>query len=51
MLPRALNRQAVPELKVENGTVQNAGAAGESRMEAQGKPLSNADFARLLLKK
>nr|XP_023689134.1 squamous cell carcinoma antigen recognized by T-cells 3 [Paramormyrops kingsleyae] len=51
MLPRALNRQAVPELKVENGTVQNAEAAGESGLETQGKPLSNADFARLLLKK
>ncbi|XP_077456080.1 spliceosome associated factor 3, U4/U6 recycling protein [Stigmatopora argus] len=44
LLPRSLNRQSGPASKVENGT-----ACGESHESA--KPLSNADFAKMLLKK
>ncbi|XP_036383743.1 squamous cell carcinoma antigen recognized by T-cells 3 [Megalops cyprinoides] len=60
LLPRSLHRQTAPDSKAENGTLQNqsggsvggpAAAAGASGLEAQSKPLSNADFARLLLKK
>ncbi|KAM6930387.1 squamous cell carcinoma antigen recognized by T-cells 3 [Xenentodon cancila] len=48
LLPRSLHRQTADVAKVENGTVAEtmAGtASGESR------PLSNSDFARMLLKK
>ncbi|KAG9354945.1 hypothetical protein JZ751_001658 [Albula glossodonta] len=60
LLPRALHRQTGPDSKAENGTLQNQSggsvggapaAAGGSGFEAQNKPLSNADFAKLLLKK
>ncbi|MFT7808458.1 squamous cell carcinoma antigen recognized by T-cells 3 [Arapaima gigas] len=57
MLPRALHRQAGPEPKAENGTLQNPVATGVpaaadgSSFEAQTKSLSNADFARMLHKK
>ncbi|XP_077600507.1 spliceosome associated factor 3, U4/U6 recycling protein-like [Stigmatopora nigra] len=44
LLPRSLNRQSGPTSKVENGTT-----CGESHESA--KPLSNADFAKMLLKK
>ncbi|XP_057687252.1 squamous cell carcinoma antigen recognized by T-cells 3 [Corythoichthys intestinalis] len=44
LLPRSLNRQSGPESKVENGT-----ACGEGSGDA--KPLSNADFAKMLLQK
>ncbi|XP_020498921.2 squamous cell carcinoma antigen recognized by T-cells 3 [Labrus bergylta] len=48
LLPRSLHRQSAPVGKVENGTTsggQAANAAGET------KPLSNSDFARMLLSK
>ncbi|KAJ8379381.1 hypothetical protein SKAU_G00001590 [Synaphobranchus kaupii] len=60
LLPRSLHRQTGLDSKAENGTLQNQSggsvdgapaAAGGSGLEAQTKPLSNADFARLLLKK
>ncbi|XP_061116092.1 squamous cell carcinoma antigen recognized by T-cells 3 [Conger conger] len=59
LLPRSLHRPAGLDAKAENGTLQNqsagsvggASAAGGSGLDAQTKPLSNADFARLLLKK
>ncbi|XP_064209645.1 squamous cell carcinoma antigen recognized by T-cells 3 [Anguilla rostrata] len=63
LLPRSLHRQAGMDSKAENGTLQNQSggsvgsvggapvAAGGSGLDAQSKPLSNADFARLLLKK
>uniref|UniRef100_UPI0037E95751 squamous cell carcinoma antigen recognized by T-cells 3 isoform X2 n=1 Tax=Semicossyphus pulcher TaxID=241346 RepID=UPI0037E95751 len=54
LLPRSLHRQSTPVSKVENGTAADkmqttgstaANAAGET------KPLSNSDFARMLLSK
>lgn len=48
LLPRSLNRQSGSENKVENGTptqLATNNAAGDT------KPLSNADFARMLLNK
>ncbi|KAJ8286062.1 hypothetical protein GJAV_G00034140 [Gymnothorax javanicus] len=60
LLPRSLHRQAGLDSKAENGTLQNqsggsvggaSSAAGGSGLDTQAKPLSNADFARLLLKK
>ncbi|XP_041642830.1 squamous cell carcinoma antigen recognized by T-cells 3 [Cheilinus undulatus] len=47
LLPRSLHRQSAPVNKVENGTTAEAAAnaAGET------KPLSNSDFARMLLSK
>ncbi|KAJ8415260.1 hypothetical protein AAFF_G00422400 [Aldrovandia affinis] len=60
LLPRSLNRQSGTDSKAENGTLQNqsggsvggaSAAAGGSGFEAPTKPLSNADFAKLLLKK
>ncbi|XP_074525920.1 squamous cell carcinoma antigen recognized by T-cells 3 [Halichoeres trimaculatus] len=48
LLPRALHRQNESASKVENGTA-SAGAAGNASGET--KPLSNADFARMLLSK
>ncbi|XP_037115635.1 squamous cell carcinoma antigen recognized by T-cells 3 [Syngnathus acus] len=43
LLPRSLNRQSGPSSKVENGSSEDG--AGDA------KPLSNADFAKMLLKK
>ncbi|KAK5871462.1 hypothetical protein PBY51_004344 [Eleginops maclovinus] len=47
LLPRSLHRQSEPLSKVKNGTVEAAGtsSAGET------KPLSNSDFAKMLLSK
>ncbi|XP_038558602.1 squamous cell carcinoma antigen recognized by T-cells 3 [Micropterus salmoides] len=46
LLPRSLHRQSGPPSKVENGTApEQVNAAGET------KPLSNSDFARMLLSK
>ncbi|XP_028904615.1 squamous cell carcinoma antigen recognized by T-cells 3 [Ornithorhynchus anatinus] len=47
LLPRALHR---PSLKTENGTVPNQ-TAGASSPSPPGAKMSNADFARMLLKK
>ncbi|XP_019716005.1 squamous cell carcinoma antigen recognized by T-cells 3-like [Hippocampus comes] len=44
LLPRSLNRQSGSASKVENGTASDEGAG-------DAKPLSNADFAKMLLKK
>ncbi|XP_006640406.1 squamous cell carcinoma antigen recognized by T-cells 3 [Lepisosteus oculatus] len=56
MFPRALHRQPAPQAKAENGTLQSQpeGPVREEPASASGaqpKPLSNADFAGLLLKK
>ncbi|KAF7652835.1 hypothetical protein LDENG_00091810 [Lucifuga dentata] len=57
LLPRSLHRQTGPVNKFENGTAagpkaETAGtAANTSGFEAQAKPLSNSDFARMLLNK
>ncbi|KAM9743797.1 squamous cell carcinoma antigen recognized by T-cells 3 isoform 1-T1 [Menidia menidia] len=45
LLPRSLHRQTPPAGKVENGTPAGTAASAESR------PLSNSDFARMLLNK
>uniref|UniRef100_A0AAY5EE78 RRM domain-containing protein n=1 Tax=Electrophorus electricus TaxID=8005 RepID=A0AAY5EE78_ELEEL len=60
LLPRSLHRQNTPEAKAENGTTtkeqdsmsdgMQAGLAA-SGVSAPAKPMSNEDFARLLLKK
>ncbi|XP_061624356.1 squamous cell carcinoma antigen recognized by T-cells 3 [Phyllopteryx taeniolatus] len=44
LLPRSLNRQSGPARQVENGSASEEGAG-------DAKPLSNADFAKMLLKK
>lgn len=50
LLPRSLNRQSGPGSKVENGTPsQSVSATNNSAGDT--KPLSNADFARMLLNK
>uniref|UniRef100_A0AAV2MSC0 Spliceosome associated factor 3, U4/U6 recycling protein n=1 Tax=Knipowitschia caucasica TaxID=637954 RepID=A0AAV2MSC0_KNICA len=48
LLPRSLNRHSGPESKVENGTSAQAATATNP---SDTKPLSNADFARMLLNK
>lgn len=50
MMPRALQRQSNPVAKAENGMVQNSPAAS-SDPPAEPKKMSNADFAKMLLKK
>ncbi|NXP36125.1 SART3 protein, partial [Leiothrix lutea] len=50
MMPRALQRQSNPVAKAENGMVQNSPAAS-SEPPAEPKKMSNADFAKMLLKK
>ncbi|NXC85625.1 SART3 protein, partial [Cercotrichas coryphoeus] len=50
MMPRALQRQSNPVAKAENGMVQNSPAAS-SDTPAEPKKMSNADFAKMLLKK
>ncbi|KAK7934120.1 hypothetical protein WMY93_005016 [Mugilogobius chulae] len=49
LLPRSLNRQSGSESKVENGT--SAQSVAPSNTISDTKPLSNADFARMLLNK
>ncbi|XP_027545574.1 squamous cell carcinoma antigen recognized by T-cells 3 [Neopelma chrysocephalum] len=50
MMPRALQRQSNPMAKAENGMVQNSPATS-SEPPAEPKKMSNADFAKMLLKK
>ncbi|XP_050174557.1 squamous cell carcinoma antigen recognized by T-cells 3 [Myiozetetes cayanensis] len=50
MMPRALQRQSNPVAKAENGMVQNSPATS-SEPPAEPKKMSNADFAKMLLKK
>ncbi|XP_069475565.1 squamous cell carcinoma antigen recognized by T-cells 3 [Ambystoma mexicanum] len=50
MMPRALHRQTTPAVKAENGTMQEPSAATSQSAE-EPKKMSNADFARMLLKK
>ncbi|NXQ55251.1 SART3 protein, partial [Anthoscopus minutus] len=50
MMPRALQRQSNPVAKAENGMHQNS-AAASSDPPAEPKKMSNADFAKMLLKK
>ncbi|TNN51187.1 Squamous cell carcinoma antigen recognized by T-cells 3 [Liparis tanakae] len=49
LLPRSLHRQSAAVDRVENGTAATSGAAANAAGEA--KPLSNSDFARMLLSK
>uniref|UniRef100_A0A8C7VJR0 Spliceosome associated factor 3, U4/U6 recycling protein n=1 Tax=Oncorhynchus mykiss TaxID=8022 RepID=A0A8C7VJR0_ONCMY len=50
LLPRSLHRQRGSESKAENGTAPKptGGASGDAGIEAQAKPLSNSDFAKIL---
>ncbi|KAK2837273.1 hypothetical protein Q5P01_014485 [Channa striata] len=50
LLPRSLHRQSANISKVENGTVAQQASATVSAAE-ETKPLSNSDFARMLLNK
>ncbi|NXF04122.1 SART3 protein, partial [Smithornis capensis] len=50
MMPRALQRQSNPVAKAENGVVQNSPATSSEPPE-EPKKMSNADFAKMLLKK
>ncbi|NXP77476.1 SART3 protein, partial [Ramphastos sulfuratus] len=50
MMPRALQRQSHPVAKAENGMVQNSPATS-SKPPEEPKKMSNADFAKMLLKK
>ncbi|KAF1455439.1 Squamous cell carcinoma antigen recognized by T-cells 3, partial [Spheniscus demersus] len=50
MMPRALQRQSNPVAKAENGMVQNSPATSSEHPE-EPKKMSNADFAKMLLKK
>ncbi|XP_068887342.1 squamous cell carcinoma antigen recognized by T-cells 3 [Aphelocoma coerulescens] len=50
MMPRALQRQSNLVAKAENGMVQNSPATS-SDPPAEPKKMSNADFAKMLLKK
>ncbi|XP_068268703.1 squamous cell carcinoma antigen recognized by T-cells 3 isoform X1 [Nyctibius grandis] len=50
MMPRALQRQSNPVAKAENGMVQNSPATSSNPPE-EPKQMSNADFAKMLLKK
>lgn len=52
LLPRSLHRQTVSESKVENGTAaERAPASSATNAAGEPKPLSNSDFARMLLNK
>lgn len=55
LLPRSLHRQSTPVSKVENGSAAERApaAAASSAVNAAGdaKPLSNSDFARMILNK
>ncbi|XP_047447825.1 squamous cell carcinoma antigen recognized by T-cells 3 [Mugil cephalus] len=50
LLPRSLHRQNPPGSKVENGTGAGTAAAAENS-SGETKPLSNSDFAKMLLNK
>ncbi|NWI51999.1 SART3 protein, partial [Calyptomena viridis] len=50
MMPRALQRQSNPVAKAENGMVQSSPATSSEPPE-EPKKMSNADFAKMLLKK
>uniref|UniRef100_A0A8C7NIM6 Spliceosome associated factor 3, U4/U6 recycling protein n=1 Tax=Oncorhynchus mykiss TaxID=8022 RepID=A0A8C7NIM6_ONCMY len=53
LIPRSLHRQTGSESKAENGTAPKptGGASGDAGFEAQAKPMSNSDFAKMLLRK
>lgn len=54
LLPRSLHRQSGPASKVENGTAADrvsATASAAANAAGETKPLSNSDFARMLLSK
>ncbi|KAL0979339.1 hypothetical protein UPYG_G00183830 [Umbra pygmaea] len=53
LIPRSLHRQTGSESKAENGTAPKptGGTPGDTGCEALAKPLSNSDFAKMLLKK
>ncbi|XP_017307594.1 squamous cell carcinoma antigen recognized by T-cells 3 [Ictalurus punctatus] len=54
LLPRSLHRQNIPQAKTENGTASRRqdGMSDGAQAENPGtKPLSNEDFAKMLLKK
>nr|XP_020450084.1 squamous cell carcinoma antigen recognized by T-cells 3 [Monopterus albus] len=54
LLPRSLHRQSVPAGKVENGTAAERvppTASASVSTAGETKPLSNSDFARMLLNK
>ncbi|XP_030316655.1 squamous cell carcinoma antigen recognized by T-cells 3 isoform X1 [Calypte anna] len=51
LMPRALQRQSHPGAKAENGMVQNSPATSSKPPSEEPKKMSNADFAKMLLKK
>ena len=56
LLPRSLNRHTGPVVNAENGTTSKpaneaVNSAGDTPPKAQAKPLSNSDFARMLMTK
>uniref|UniRef100_H3DEK9 Spliceosome associated factor 3, U4/U6 recycling protein n=1 Tax=Tetraodon nigroviridis TaxID=99883 RepID=H3DEK9_TETNG len=52
MVPRSLHRQNLPLKQVENGTsAAQPPASASTSATAENKPLSNSDFARMLLNK
>uniref|UniRef100_A0AAQ5YTQ4 RRM domain-containing protein n=1 Tax=Amphiprion ocellaris TaxID=80972 RepID=A0AAQ5YTQ4_AMPOC len=52
LLPRSLHRQSAPVSKVENGTAaEQVTASSAANAAGEPKPLSNSDFARMLLNK
>uniref|UniRef100_A0A3B5A219 Spliceosome associated factor 3, U4/U6 recycling protein n=1 Tax=Stegastes partitus TaxID=144197 RepID=A0A3B5A219_9TELE len=52
LLPRSLHRQSAPASKVENGTAaERVTDSGAANAAGEPKPLSNSDFARMLLNK
>ncbi|KAF7687606.1 squamous cell carcinoma antigen recognized by T-cells 3 [Silurus meridionalis] len=54
LLPRSLHRQNTPQVKAENGTSakqQDGMSDGVQAENPETKPLTNEDFARMLLKK
>uniref|UniRef100_A0A4W5M8F6 Spliceosome associated factor 3, U4/U6 recycling protein n=1 Tax=Hucho hucho TaxID=62062 RepID=A0A4W5M8F6_9TELE len=53
LIPRSLHRQTGSESKAENGTAPKptGGASEDAGFEAQAKPMSNSDFAKMLLRK
>uniref|UniRef100_A0A3Q1GAH7 Spliceosome associated factor 3, U4/U6 recycling protein n=1 Tax=Acanthochromis polyacanthus TaxID=80966 RepID=A0A3Q1GAH7_9TELE len=52
LLPRSLHRQSAPVGKVENGTAaEQVTASSTANAAGEPKPLSNSDFAKMLLNK
>uniref|UniRef100_A0A3P8U7Y5 Spliceosome associated factor 3, U4/U6 recycling protein n=1 Tax=Amphiprion percula TaxID=161767 RepID=A0A3P8U7Y5_AMPPE len=52
LLPRSLHRHSAPVSKVENGTAaEQVTASSAANAAGEPKPLSNSDFARMLLNK